>query len=654
MMEILRNNVCQKIVYKVKYMAFLCIMICLIFFSGVKVFAVTQSEFDQKITNLRSKYPNYSVWNDSFDGGTQCFGFARLMGYEIFGSKPSTWNKSYNINEVKVGDIVRYGNTGKQGHSIFVTDVSGNTITFVDCNGNGNYSGGTKVRSCGIKWDNKVQKESSLFGYSFNYLLISPGIANSGNSTPDPTIVGTYWEKLSETTFRPVIVINNPETVKEVRFAVWSTGDQSDLKWYDANYNGAGGYFKDINFSDFTNKIYICHVYVYAYNGKVQSLEMERLDEYDYSKPSIKGVYWGTATDTTFRPVIEISNPTSVKNVRFAVWSTSDQSDLIWYDANYNGAGGYFKDINYSDLVSQHYFCHVYVYGNDGSTQAIALNDFDTYDAEGSFESATGGIGCVAIRGFAFDRSNKKENVYIHCYAKDSDGNATLLGVTLANLERPDVDNVYAVGSNHGFSCSFVTSLSGTYRIEASAINIGGGKEVTFLGAKTVTITQPTVYFNSCGGSECDPVKVDNMQKYGSLPTATRPGYIFDGWYTEVEGGEKITEEDEVLLTDNQTLYAHWIKDNVPELSVSQKDEKLIAVISNTDSVIGYGFVYGKEEGVTLDTPGRIRVAFTELDEKNSFIYDISGLAEHTYRAYVIYADENGNEKIKYSERIYE
>ena len=144
------------------------------------------------------------------------------------------------------------------------------------------------------------------------------------------------------------------------------------------------------------------------------------------------------------------------------------------------------------------------------------------------------------------------------------------------------------------------------------------------------------------------------MQKYGSLPTATRPGYIFDGWYTEVEGGEKITEEDEVLLTDNQTLYAHWIKDNVPELSVSQKDEKLIAVISNTDSVIGYGFVYGKEEGVTLDTPGRIRVAFTELDEKNSFIYDISGLAEHTYRAYVIYADENGNEKIKYSERIYE
>lgn len=34
-----------------------------------------------------------------------------------------------------------------------------------------------------------------------------------------------------------------------------------------------------------------------------------------------------------------------------------------------------------------------YIYlGNDGSTQAIALNDFDTYNAEGNFETATGGL----------------------------------------------------------------------------------------------------------------------------------------------------------------------------------------------------------------------------------------------------------------------
>ena len=376
----------------------------------------------------------------------------------------------------------------------------------------------------------------------------------------NPTIVGTYWGNMTDITFRPVVIINNPETVEKVRFAVWTTGDQSDLKWYDANYNGIGGYFKDIDFVDFANKLYICHVYVYGYNGSVQSVEMERLDNYDYSKPSIRGVYWGNATDTTFRPVVAISNPTSIKSVRFAVWSTSDQRDLKWYDANYNGAGDYFKDIEYSSFVSQHYFCHIYIYGNDGSTQAIALNDFDTYNAEGDFETATGGVGCISIRGWAFDRSNKNESVYIHCYAKDSAGKATLIGITLANLERPDVNNAYSVGNNHGFSEKFITSLSGTYTIEASAMNIGGGKDVTFLGTKTVTITQPTIYFDSCGGNECEPRNVINMEHYGVLPNPSRSGYIFDGWYTEKEDGEKVEEDDIIMLTNDQTLYAHWTK----------------------------------------------------------------------------------------------
>ena len=376
----------------------------------------------------------------------------------------------------------------------------------------------------------------------------------------NPTIVGTYWGNMTDITFRPVVIINNPETVEKVRFAVWTTGDQSDLKWYDANYNGIGGYFKDIDFVDFANKLYICHVYVYGYNGSVQSVEMERLDNYDYSKPSIRGVYWGNATDTTFRPVVAISNPTSIKSVRFAVWSTSDQRDLKWYDANYNGAGDYFKDIEYSSFVSQHYFCHIYIYGNDGSTQAIALNDFDTYNAEGNFETATGGVGCISIRGWAFDRSNKNESVYIHCYAKDSAGKATLIGITLANLERPDVNNAYSVGNNHGFSEKFITSLSGTYTIEASAMNIGGGKDVTFLGTKTVTITQPTIYFDSCGGNECEPRNVINMEHYGVLPNPSRSGYIFDGWYTEKEDGEKVEEDDIIMLTNDQTLYAHWTK----------------------------------------------------------------------------------------------
>ena len=313
--------------------------------------------------------------------------------------------------------------------------------------------------------------------------------------------------------------------------------------------------------------------------------------------PSIKGGYWGSNTDTTFRPVVVINNPESIKSVRFAVWTTGDQSDLKWYDANYNGVREYFKDIRYSDLKNQKYFCHAYVYGKDGSTQSIALDTFDTYNAEGNFESAEGGIGSISIRGWAFDRSDPKDSGYIHCQAKDSTGKATRLGGIKANLERPDVNAAYSVGNNHGFSEKFITSLSGTYTIEASAINIGGGKEVTFLGAKTVTIVQPTLYFDSCGGTKCASRKVVNGQKYGKLPVPVRSGYIFNGWYTAKEGGQKITEEKEVSLTDNKTLYGHWIK------TCEHKNTELRNKKEATCTAEGYtGDTYCKDCGTKLQT----------------------------------------------------
>lgn len=47
-------------------------------------------------------------------------------------------------------------------------------------------------------------------------------------------------------------------------------------------------------------------------------------------------------------------------------------------------------------------------------------------------------------------------------------------------------------------------------------------------------------------------------QKYGELPVPTRDYYTFQGWFTEAEGGEKITEETSVTALVNQSLYAHW------------------------------------------------------------------------------------------------
>ena len=48
-------------------------------------------------------------------------------------------------------------------------------------------------------------------------------------------------------------------------------------------------------------------------------------------------------------------------------------------------------------------------------------------------------------------------------------------------------------------------------------------------------------------------------QKYGTMPTPTRTGYTFEGWYTGENGtGTKITSDTVLTNENNHTLYANW------------------------------------------------------------------------------------------------
>ena len=68
-----------------------------------------------------------------------------------------------------------------------------------------------------------------------------------------------------------------------------------------------------------------------------------------------------------------------------------------------------------------------------------------------------------------------------------------------------------------------------------------------------------TVTFDANGGTaSVDTKAVTYQSTYGTLATAYRPGYVFDGWYTAVNGGTKITEATQVQVTEPQVLYAHW------------------------------------------------------------------------------------------------
>ena len=66
--------------------------------------------------------------------------------------------------------------------------------------------------------------------------------------------------------------------------------------------------------------------------------------------------------------------------------------------------------------------------------------------------------------------------------------------------------------------------------------------------------------FDANGGSVSTSSATTKDGKLESLPTPTRSGYDFLGWYTEKTGGEKVTTD--TIFTVDTTIYAHWQKES--------------------------------------------------------------------------------------------
>ena len=74
---------------------------------------------------------------------------------------------------------------------------------------------------------------------------------------------------------------------------------------------------------------------------------------------------------------------------------------------------------------------------------------------------------------------------------------------------------------------------------------------------ETINATGYKITFDAKGGTlTATELHTDRTGKLASLPTATRSGYTFDGWFTEETGGEKVTTEK--TFNADATLYAYW------------------------------------------------------------------------------------------------
>ena len=88
--------------------------------------------------------------------------------------------------------------------------------------------------------------------------------------------------------------------------------------------------------------------------------------------------------------------------------------------------------------------------------------------------------------------------------------------------------------------------------------------DVTYTVTVEEAVTPPapgttfTITFDPNGGtlSGGSTAQTGENGKLASLPTPSRSGYTFDGWFTAAEGGNAVSTDK--VYTENTTLYAHW------------------------------------------------------------------------------------------------
>ncbi len=127
------------------------------------------------------KDSGYDVYEGHYDcnrfgGATQCNGFAYKLAFDAYGTMVSTWGKAYSISSLKPGDVVHYKGAGADpqwGHWVFVTAVSGTSITVGECNWGA---------QCVIKWGRSfdLSNATSFTIYSAPYAL-SGGSSSTSN-----------------------------------------------------------------------------------------------------------------------------------------------------------------------------------------------------------------------------------------------------------------------------------------------------------------------------------------------------------------------------------------------------------------------------------------------------------------------------------------
>ena len=203
-------------------------------------------------------------------------------------------------------------------------------------------------------------------------------------------------------------------------------------------------------------------------------------------------------------------------------------------------------------------------------------------------------------------------------------------------------------GVDWGF-CKFKATPSTGYSFEAWYTNAecSSGKQTSNpyqtadeSGNKTYTYYAkfiPNVYtvsFDANGGTVGTSSKsVTYDAAYGTLPTPTRDGFTFTGWYTAASGGNQVTASTIMTTASNHTLYAHWTESSYTIAfngngSTSGTMSNMAMVYNTPKNLTANAFArqytvtYNADGGTSAVSSAAANYTFVGWEDHNSIVYN--------------------------------
>ncbi len=191
------------------------------------------------------------------------------------------------------------------------------------------------------------------------------------------------------------------------------------------------------------------------------------------------------------------------------------------------------------------------------------------------------------------------------------------------------------------------TMLAGDFGVKAAnSLPVWGN--ITLKAVYTPNTYTLSYNLNGGDGTAPDSKTVTYDAKYGTLPTASRVGYGFNGWYTAASGGDKVNADTIYKIAGDSTLYAQWKADSYSVTfyynygTMGQFDK--IAV--EYDAKYGINSAFGTPSRPGYNFAGWYTEASGGTKVTDDTIYKIAGdsslYAHWDYATYTLTFNENG------------